>query len=319
MEPDEQVDNQPLEHVTELYNVELDIYRGPLDLLLYLIRQTEVDICDIPIAEITGQYLVYIELMREVNITIAGEFVLMAATLMEIKSKMILPREELDALEGEDGEDPRTELVRQLIQYKRFKDAARMLEDADEEQSKRFPRPPLDKQALGLNETEQQEDIFGDAGLWDLLTAFSKVLRETGLDQPQTILETDKPLRYFMTIVLGSLREQGKVRFNELFVDAKDRGQVIGLFLALLELIRLKRAKVQQPQQFGEIYLTLGDEDTDEELPDDLEFGYEADNSDAGAQSVVRDESTVASRIEDDDEDEDEDDSDEVKRRTHNE
>ncbi|NQT19142.1 MAG: segregation/condensation protein A [Planctomycetes bacterium] len=307
MEFDEQADNEPLGHVGELYNVELDIYRGPLDLLLYLIRQTEVDICDIPIAEITGQYLAYIDLMREVNITIAGEFVLMAATLMEIKSKMILPREELGALEGEDAEDPRTELVRQLIQYKRFKDAARALEDADEEQSKKFPRPPLDKEALGINEPRQDEDIFGDVGLWDLLTAFSKVLRETTLDQPHTILDTDKPLRYFMAIVLDSLREQGKVRFTELFVDTKDRGQVIGVFLAILELIRLRRAKVQQPQQFGEIYISLGDENPDEELPDNLEFGYATGGPDAGDSSVEQHEPILTSRIDDDDEDDEDD------------
>ena len=134
MEFEEQVDNQsPDPTSSELYNVELDIYKGPLDLLLYLIRRAEVDVYDIPIAEVTAQYLGYIDLMRDVNITIAGEFVLMAATLMEIKSKMLLPTAELDDLDEEQG-DPRAELVRQLLEYKRFKDAAMVLGEAGVEQ-----------------------------------------------------------------------------------------------------------------------------------------------------------------------------------------
>jgi len=276
MEFEEQVDNQsPDPTSSELYNVELDIYKGPLDLLLYLIRRAEVDVYDIPIAEVTAQYLGYIDLMRDVNITIAGEFVLMAATLMEIKSKMLLPTAELDDLDEEQG-DPRAELVRQLLEYKRFKDAAMVLGEAGEEQSKKFPRPPIDNEALGL-EPREEEDIFADVSLWDLLTAFSKVLKETSLNQPQTIYDTDKPLKYFMLIVLEALREQEKVRFTELFVDMQDRAQVIGVFLALLELIRLKRAKVEQAREFGEIYLMLGEDDSDEELPDDETMGYAAE------------------------------------------
>jgi len=273
MEFEEQVDNESPDPLSgELYNVELDVYRGPLDLLLYLIRRAEVDVYDIPIAEITAQYLAYIDLMREVNITVAGEFVVMAATLMEIKSKMLLPRGELDDLDEEE-EDPRADLVRQLLQYKRFKDAAMMLGEAADEQSRKFPRPPVDNEVLGL-EPQQEEDIFADVSLWDLLTAFSKVLKETSLNRPHTIYDTHRPLKYFMVMVLEALREQQKLRFSELFVDMKDRFEVIGVFLALLELIRLRRAKVEQAREFGEIYLMLGEDDSDEELPDDEDLGY---------------------------------------------
>ena len=234
--------------------------------------------------------------MREVNITIAGEFVLMAATLMEIKSKMLLPKAELDDLDEEQG-DPRAELVRQLLEYKRFKDAAMMLREAAEEQSRKFPRPPVDNEALGL-EPRQEQDIFADVNLWDLLTAFSKVLKETSLNQPQTIYDTDKPLKYFMLIVLEALREQEKVRFTELFVDMQDRAQVIGVFLALLELIRLKRARVEQAREFGEIYLMLGEDDSDEELPDDEALGYTIETP-GNAPSATADQGEAAGEKED--------------------
>ncbi|HUS57653.1 MAG TPA: segregation/condensation protein A [Planctomycetota bacterium] len=256
------------------YSVELDAYKGPLDLLVYLIKRTEVDIYDIPIAEITAQYLSYIEIMRQINITVAGEFVLMAATLIEIKSKMLLPRETLDDLEDDDG-DPRMELVRQLLEYKRFKDAARMLEDAEEEQSKRFPRPPLDKEALRLEIPQEDENPFDGVSLWDLLTAFSKVLEETKLAEPRTIYQTDKPLKFFMVMVLESLKDQQRASFRDLFLDLKDKSVVIGVFLAILELMRLRRIKGEQAGPFGDIYLSLVDGGSADDLPDDETLGYD--------------------------------------------
>jgi len=255
------------------YNVDLDAYKGPLDLLLYLIRKTEVDVYDIPIAEVTAQYLSYIDLMHRINISVAGEFVLMAATLMEIKSKMLLPRESLDDLQEGEDEDPRMELVRQLLEYKRFKDAARMLEDAEEEQARKFPRPPIEKQAIV--EVPQNGDLFEGVSLWDLLTAFSKVLEETRLNEPGTIRQTDKPLKYFMIMVLDALKEQERARFFDLFVDLRDRSLVIGVFLAILELLRLRRIRAEQPQPFGEIYIIAGEEIANEDLPDDETLGYD--------------------------------------------
>jgi len=288
MEFEESAGEQEFLPPRDMYNVQLDAFKGPLDLLLYLIRRAEVDIYDIPIAEITTQYLAYLDLMREVNITVAGEFVLMAATLMEIKSKMILPREELDDYDDEEEGDPRSELVRQLLEYKRFKDAARMLEQAEEQQSLKYPRPPFDREALGLGTPETDDDIFESVSLWDLLTAFSKVLKETSLRQPRTIYATDKPLKYFMLIVLEALREQGRVLFTDLFVDISDRAEVIGVFLAILELCRLRRVKVEQVRPFGEIYLALGEEDSDAELPDDVDSAYasSADDSSGNDEAV---------------------------------
>ena len=253
------------------YNVELDAYQGPLDLLLYLIRKAEVDIYNIPIADITSQYLSYLDLMRGVNITVAGEFVLMAATLIEIKSRMLLPREQFEETEEEE-EDPRMQLVRQLLEYKRFKDTARLLDGAQDEQLMRFPRPALDRDAAAPSDSDA--DMFEGVSLWDLLTAFSKVLKETRLNEPRVIYEKDKPLRYFMLMVLEALRDQGRLQFRELFVDLADRMEVIGVFLAILELARLKRIKAEQAKDFGGIYLYLGEDDPQLELPDDDALGY---------------------------------------------
>ena len=257
------------------YSVRLNAYTGPLDLLLYLIKRTEVDIYDIPISQITAQYVSYLEVMQEINITVAGEFVLMAATLMEIKSRMLLPRETLEDLQEGEEDDPRMVLVRQLLEYKRFKDAARMLEDAEEEQAKKFPRPAFNQETLGVEVPENGDNPFEGVSLWDLLTAFSKVLEETRLNQPRVIYQTDKPLKFFMTMVLDALKEQERVRFYDLFVDLKDRATVIGVFLAILELIRLKRIRAEQPQPFGEIYVCAGEEIANEELPDDETLGYD--------------------------------------------
>ena len=253
------------------YNVELDAYQGPLDLLLYLIRKAEVDIYNIPIADITSQYLSYLDLMRGINITVAGEFVLMAATLIEIKSRMLLPREQFEEIKEEE-EDPRMQLVRQLLEYKRFKDTARLLDGAQDEQLMRFPRPALDRDAAAPSDSDG--DMFEGVSLWDLLTAFSKVLKETRLNEPRVIYEKDKPLRYFMLMVLEALRDQGRLQFRELFVNLADRMEVIGVFLAILELARLKRIKAEQAKDFGEIYLYLGEDDPQLELPDDDALGY---------------------------------------------
>jgi len=269
-------DQQPADYnPANDYRVELEAYRGPLDLLLYLIRKAEVDIYDIPVAEITAQYIGYLDLMRTINITIAGEFVLMAATLLEIKSRMLLPHETLEELEEGEQDDPRMVLVRQLLEYKRFKDAARMLEDAEEEQARKFTRPSFSMEVLGVEQNGNGDNPFDGVSLWDLLTAFSKVLEETRLNQPRVIIQTDKPIKFFMTMVLDVLKEQERVRFFDLFVDLKDRSTIIGVFLAILELIRLKRIKVQQAQQFGEIYLAAGEEISNEELPDDETLGYQ--------------------------------------------
>ncbi len=236
------------------YRVQLDAYHGPLDLLLYLIKREEVDIYDIPISRITSQYLEYVELLKQIDPNVVGEFLVMAATLMEIKSRMLLPTpppEETD----EDLLDPRLELVRQLLEYKKFKDAAYQLEEAAEERAQRFARSPT----LVQSDEEPQVDLE-EAQVWDLLRAFGKLLRQIGYTETKhEVIYDDTPIALHAADVLDRLsREGGSLRF-ELIFEGRGKGEIIGLFLALLELVRLKRIRVEQESNFGEILLHLLD------------------------------------------------------------
>ena len=244
------------------YRVALDTYNGPLDLLLYLIRKEEVDIYDIPIARITEQYRQHLELLAEINVNVAGEFLVMAATLMEIKSRMLLPTEQ--GLEEEE-EDPRAELVRQLLEYKRLKDLARELGARAAERALKFGRPGAEVPAGEVAPEGESEEGVPDAldgiGLWELIDAFTKVLSETSLGPPQTqVLERQRPIQEFRGDLLSIVTTEGRVEFFRIFAGCQVRDEMIAMFIALLELVRLGRLCLQQPSAFGEIYVALREE-----------------------------------------------------------
>jgi len=243
------------------YRVALDSYSGPMDLLLYLIRKNEVDIYDIPIASIAEQYQLHLDAMAEINVNVAGEFLVMAATLMEIKSRMLLPREE----EGEEEEeDPRGELVRQLLEYKRYRDIARDLGERAAQQALKYPRP--ERTLLPGPEQEPEEEQAPDAsldgiGLWELVDAFARVLRETSFGAPQTqMLERERPLHEFRRQLLAIVTEERQVVFSRVFAECHSRDEMVAMFMALLELVRLKRICLQQVTLFGEIYVCIPEE-----------------------------------------------------------
>jgi segregation and condensation protein A len=239
------------------YRVDLEAFSGPLDLLLYLIRQEEVEIADIPIARITDAYLQHLELMQQINVNLAGEFLLMAATLMEIKSRMLLPRPEGGE---EEPEDPRADLIRQLLEYKKFKDAARMLAGRADEQVLKFTRGAA--AALGLPERQPDENlpiVLGELSVWDLMTAFQQILRQTALPTTGRILLDEKPASAYCNELLGMLRERRTATFRELFDPAVGRMALIHAFMALLELIRRRRVRAEQAGPHGEIRILLLD------------------------------------------------------------
>ena len=234
------------------YRVQLDIYNGPLDLLLYLIRREELDIYDIPIVKITEQYTGYVDVLREIDPNAAGEFLVLASILMEIKSRMLLPR---PPAEGEEEfADPRLELVRQLLEYKRFKDAAHELRAAAEEHALRFARQP---QPL---DPEGEGDIEMDSlHLWDLVEAFREVMAKIGRFAPHEVHYDDTPVALHAADVVDRLeREGGSMEFIEIF-EGRTRSECIGLFLALLELVRQRRVRVEQGAPFAPIFLHLMD------------------------------------------------------------
>lgn len=237
------------------YRVQLDVYNGPLDLLLYLIRREEIAIYDIPIARLTEQYLAYVELLHRLDPDSAADFLVMAAMLMEIKSRALLPR--LPAMEDGEAEefvDPRLELVRQLLEYKRVKDAARSLELAAQIQALRHARKPV------LPEAPPEGVDLDDVQLWDLFEAFQQLLEETGQRDPVHQVERDDtPITLYADDIIDSLERHGGVQpFEEVFAG-RTKAEMIGLFLALLELIRERRVQARQEELFGRIDLYLLD------------------------------------------------------------
>lgn len=232
----------------ESYSIRLPAFEGPLDLLLHLIRENKVDIYDIPIALITRQYLDYIEMMKELNLEVAGEFLVMAATLIHIKSRMLLPVEETaDTLEEM---DPRFELVQRLLEYQAFKDAALGLREKEEEHEGVFSRRSAMEDEVG---EEEQEFLF-DVNLFDLIGAFKKVL-ETAPPEVMEVTRATLTVKDRMSVIIETLQGAEALRFEDLFKDDFTRGHLVVTFVALLELLRLGLARAYQEREFGEIWV----------------------------------------------------------------
>ncbi|MCK4261958.1 segregation/condensation protein A [bacterium] len=229
------------------YKVQLEIFEGPLDLLLYLIKKEELDIHHIPIARITEQYLEYIRMMKMLNLDVAGEFLVMAATLMHIKSRMLLPEEELEEEELE--EDPGAELVKQLIEYRKFKESAEKLEIREIEQEEIFTRGGDE-----MAELSQKEGFLLEANLFDLISAFSNVLKTVGArDEFTEIMDEETTVKEKIREIMDMLRVKVSLNFTKFFIGLISKIEMVVTFLALLELIRLKEIKIRQARRFGEI------------------------------------------------------------------
>lgn len=231
------------------YNVKFEVFEGPLDLLLYLVKQEEVDIYEIDLAKLATQFLEYVELMRELDLEIAGEFLVMAATLMYIKSRELLPLDQQVQPEGEEeGEDPRWELIRQLVEYKKFKDAAAQLQVFELRQENVFPRVPPKLEVPADNLPKPEVSLF------DLLNAVNNILkRVTRREDLRDIFEDKWTVSEKIELIARLISQRTRVRFSELFDGVTSRTEVVVTFLALLELIRLKQITAVQPEAFGEI------------------------------------------------------------------
>lgn len=231
------------------YSIKIPVFEGPLDLLLHLIREHKMDIYDIQISLITEQYLEYIELMKELNLEIAGEFLVVAATLIHIKSRMLLPIEE--TADTDEPEDPRLELVMKLLEYKSFKDAALQLQEKEDEWSEVIPRTPLP-------EEEQPEEDAGlslfDLNLFDLLSAFNK-LYEKAPPEARIITKEVLTVKDKMNLIIETLKASTALRFESLFKDDSTLPHFLVTFIALLELIKLGLAKAYQKEGFSSIWI----------------------------------------------------------------
>lgn len=226
------------------FRVDVGSYSGPLDLLLYLAKVNEVDVTDIPIAVITEQYIHYLDLMEMFNIELGSEFLVMASTLMEIKSRTLVPSEDIE--EEEDIEDPRLELIQQLIEYRKVKEAAKDLNVRANQQSMKFPR--MTKKTV-VEEDHSLETI----DLWDLIAAFDKLMKQVSMPTSRDIVDDDIPISVYIERVVKKLKERSPMVFEALFEGIRDKATLIGTFLALLELARRRQLTVEQEGQFGQI------------------------------------------------------------------
>jgi segregation and condensation protein A len=232
------------------YKVKFEVFEGPLDLLLYLIKKEEVDIYEVNLTSLATQFIEYIETMRLLDLEIAGEFLVMASTLMYIKSRELLPVDQQVQVEGEEeGEDPRWELIRQLVEYKKFKDAAAQLQVLEAQQESIFPRVPGKIEFAAEAPAVKQE-----ASLFDLLNAVNTVLQRFNKPDDSRELYEDKwTVSEKIEHVMRLITQRTRLRFSELFEEATSRSEVVCTFLALLELIRLKQLACVQSEAFGEI------------------------------------------------------------------
>lgn len=234
------------------YKVTLEVFEGPLDLLLHLIRENEIDIYDIPIAQVTEQYLAYLALMESLDLDVAGEWLVMAATLIEIKSRMLLPDDPAQDDAEEEKIDPRLELVERLIEYEKFKSAAEIFREREEERAKVFLRGPVELE-FEFKPTLDLENITAS----DLLDALQRVLSDVSEEDVTTLQRRKVTVRMRMREVWRRLAEQsGQLSFTQLFDDAASRVDVVITFLALLELLKMHRVRVRQKANFGEIHIT---------------------------------------------------------------
>ncbi len=256
------------------FSVNLDDFRGPLDLLLYLVRKHEVDVVDLPIARVIDQYLEYIAVLEQIDVDAVGDFLDMASTLIEIKSRMVLPGDEEVVAEIE---DPRRELVRRLLEFKQYRDAASILEERSREWRERFPRIAFDAPP---RQVEPHEQSIQEVELWDLVSAFGRVLKEKmATSGPTHIRYDDTPIHIFMQRIDARLRSESRVAFVSFFEDEVHKSTLIGMFLALLQLMRYRHARAVQTAPFDEIWLEAGDKPLPTELTvvNEYEHGTQAD------------------------------------------
>lgn len=237
------------------YKVRLEIFEGPLDLLLYLIKKSELDIHDIPVNLITDQYLEYLNVMQLLDLDIAGEFLVMAATLMYIKSKMLLPPDETQSKEAEEP-DPRAELVQRLLEYKQFKEAALSLQQMENERARYATRYP------GTVEMEGGDSPFLEASLFDLISAFSKVLKALPKETFHQIIRDEFTVAEKVHEIFHLLVQNNSVFFSTLFEKSKNKLEAITIFLALLELIRLREVVFVQNRLFEDIEIMRNTDNT---------------------------------------------------------
>nr|WP_306798722.1 segregation/condensation protein A [Oceanobacillus saliphilus] len=241
--------------VNQAYEVKLDAFEGPLDLLLHLINRYEIDIYDIPVAQITRQYMEYIHTMQRMELNIASEYLVMASTLVAIKSQMLLPKQEIDIEDSEEYmEDPREELMKRLIEYRKYKEAAETLKEKEMEANQLFTRAPVSFENLTFDKVPV---VQGDISIYDMLEALGKMFERKKWNTPHdtTVQRMDIPIEKRMQDILHKVKDsKGGIEFDQLF-PYPSRTHVVVTFMALLELMKAKEIYCKQTKHFDTLYL----------------------------------------------------------------
>lgn len=238
------------------FRVQLDVFYGPLDLLLHLVRKSELEIAELPLAHLTEQFLTYVEVLEQIDVDPIGDFLEVASILIEMKSRVVLPR--VEELPEDAVEMPKQDLVRRLLEFKKFRDAASELEERGIEWRQRYARQTLDVPVRNLSPAEQP--IQG-LELWDLVSAFGRVMREKLEPPPVTSIRyDDTPQHVFMQQIYDRLVMEQQVQFSDLFPESVHKSTLVGVFLAVLELVRHRHALVEQAARYGDLQLSPGAE-----------------------------------------------------------
>ncbi|MBI1345196.1 chromosome segregation protein ScpA [bacterium] len=249
------------------YRVELDVYSGPLDLLLYLVRRNELPITELPLSRITHQYLKFLDVLKFLDLDGVGDFVVLASTLIEIKSRLVLPQaDEEDEAESISDDDAKSELITRLLQYKRYKEAASALEDRAAEWQQRFPRLSDERPQVGR---DHAADPIREVELWDLVSALSRVLQKKVVEETSAIRYDETPIATYADRIATRVKAEGRVAFSSLFDGTNERSRIVGIFLAILELLRHHGYHAEQPDAYGEIFVLppIENAETGEVLP----------------------------------------------------
>lgn len=235
------------------YRVQLDSFSGPMDLLLYLVRRNEVDIVRLPVARITAQFLQFLEVLQLLDLDLIGDFIVLASSLIEIKSRQVLPRAEDEVAEELPlADDPCGELIQQLLEYKRYKDASTALEQQAAEWQERYPRLSDDRPTVGK---DPSVDSIKEVELWDLVSALSRVIQKKVVESTSSIRYDETPISVYIERIRARVLEAGRVPFSEFFEGTNLRSKIVGIFLAVLELLRHHGFRAAQPLDYGEIFI----------------------------------------------------------------
>lgn len=245
---------------TNPFNVDTDQFRGPIDLLLYLVRRHEVELTDIALSRVAKQYAEYIEIIKEINIDVVGDFIDVASLLVEMKARAVLPRNELEQEEDENS-DPRVDLVQRLLMYKQFKDAASLLEDQAAKWQKRYTRISEDSPP---KRTDMSDQPIHEVELWDLVSAFGRVLRDNRPPPKENIIYDETPITVYMRRIHQKLVDDRRLSFSDLFEVGMHKSAMVGVFLAVLELTRYHNVRTEQSELHSEIWIVPSEDFNDE-------------------------------------------------------